>query len=246
MKKSIFFLTMFILIISATYSLAAYGVQTKTSHCAANQALPDSACTPGAVLTTNIKTICAVGYTKTVRDVTDTTKKKVFAEYGISYSLHSNYEVDHLISLEIGGSNDISNLWPESLKITNSSLTKDKFENYLHTQVCSGKMTIQEAQKEISVNWLYYDQLRQGTGMTSITKPIINIPKPTAANNTLTQPQPKTTPQPTNNSAEPETKKSSTGLCHEKGTTYYSRTTKFTPYNSLQECLNSGGKLPAK
>src|SRR5208283_748658 len=96
--------------------------------------------------------VCKVGYTKTVRDVSLATKEKVFAEYGIPYSQHSNYEVDHLISLEIGGGNDISNLWPENSKITDGSLTKDKLENYLHTQVCAGKMTIQEAQKEISAN----------------------------------------------------------------------------------------------
>ena len=61
--------------------------------------------------------------------------KQVFAEYGIAYKLHANYEADHLISLELGGSNAIANLWPESSLILNGSLTKDKFENYLHAQV---------------------------------------------------------------------------------------------------------------
>lgn len=97
-------------------------------------------------------------YTKTVRNVSDSTRQKVFAEYGIPYSEHSNYEVDHLISLELGGSNDISNLWPENSKIEYGSLVKDKFENYLHSQICSGKITVQEAQKQISGNWLKYYQ----------------------------------------------------------------------------------------
>ncbi len=170
MKKIILSIAIFVSVVIALPVSATYGVQIKTSGCKANQILPDSACTPGAVLTTNIKTICTVGYTKTVRDVSDTTKKKVFAEYGIPYSQHSNYEVDHLISLEIGGGNDISNLWPENSKITDGSLTKDKFENYLHSQVCSGKMTIQEAQKEISAGWLTYYQADTGVKQTTQTQ----------------------------------------------------------------------------
>ncbi len=137
-------------------STPTYGVQTKTSGCV-DGVLPDPACSPGAVLTTDIPTVCTVGYTKTVRDVSVATKEEVFAEYGISYSTeHSNYEVDHIISLEIGGSNDISNLYPESYLIPDGARVKDVFENYLHRQVCSGAMTIQEAQKEISTNWLQY------------------------------------------------------------------------------------------
>jgi len=157
-------------LLSAMFSvmpaLAAYGVQTKISHCVANQASPDLACTPGAILTTNTSVVCTTGYTKTVRNVSTATKKKVFAEYGIPYSQHSNYEVDHLISLELGGGNDISNLWPESYLIRNGSLIKDTFENYLHSQVCKGKITIQEAQAEISGNWLKYYLVWKGIKTT--------------------------------------------------------------------------------
>ena len=156
-----YFVLYFVLIFffSSNIVFATYGVQTKTSHCV-DSVLPDPACSPGAVLTTNIKTICVVGYTKTVRDVPLSEKKKVFQEYSIPYSEHSNYEVDHIISLEIGGSNDISNLFPESYLIKNGARVKDVLENYLHRQVCNGSMTIAEAQKEISSNWLYYYDLK--------------------------------------------------------------------------------------
>ena len=147
---------------------ADYSVQTKTKNCTANQILQDSDCTPGAVLTTDKTVVCKTGYTKTVRAVSESTKKKVFVEYGIPYSQHSNYEVDHLISLELGGGNDISNLWPENSTIKNGSLSKDNFENYLHNQVCSGKMTLDEAQKEISSNWvLYYQAVSAGKPKTT-------------------------------------------------------------------------------
>lgn len=155
-KITLKLLAIFVFVVFAFPFFATYAVQTKTSNCIANQILPDSACTPGSVLTTDISVICKSGYTKTVRNVSDTTRQKVFAEYGIPYSEHRNYEIDHLISLELGGSNDISNLWPENSNIANGSLTKDKFENYLHSQICNGKMTVQEAQKQISGNWLKY------------------------------------------------------------------------------------------
>ena len=221
---------------------ADYGVQTKTSNCISS-ALPDSACSPGAVLTTDVKTICVVGYTKTVRDVSTATKKKVFQEYNIPWSTHSNYEVDHIISLEIGGSNDISNLFPESYLITNGARVKDKLENYLHKQVCNGSMSIDEAQREISTNWLqYYDlyyNIKTTTPPVTVTPPTTNIPVTTPPVTTSV----KTTPA-TPSTALPAVKKSSTGLCHAQGTRYYAQTLKYTPYDSIEACLASGGKLP--
>lgn len=41
-------------------------------------------------------------------------------------------------------------------------------------------------------------------------------------------------------------KKSNSGICHAPGTTYYSRTIHYTRYNSIDECLASGGRLPKK
>ena len=41
-------------------------------------------------------------------------------------------------------------------------------------------------------------------------------------------------------------KKSRTNICHGVNTTYYEKTTNFTPYTTLQECLNSGGRLPKR
>ena len=53
-------------------------------------------------------------YAHSVRNVSAATKRAVYAEYGIASHQPGKYEVDHLISLELGGSNDIRNLWPES------------------------------------------------------------------------------------------------------------------------------------
>jgi hypothetical protein len=227
-----------IIIFSSSTAFATYGVQTKTSHCISS-ILPDSACSPGAVLTTNTKVICVSGYTKTVRNVSTATKKKVFKEYDISYTQHSNYEVDHIISLELGGSNDTSNLYPESYLIKDNARVKDKFENYLHKEVCNGTIAIDEAQKEISSDWLTYYQQR----VLGVKNSILNTPSVSSIiKSTSSSPSIKSSTV----STEPAVKKSSTGICHAIGTTYYSRTTKYTAYNSIADCIASGGRLPAR
>ena len=45
---------------------------------------------------------------------------------------------------------------------------------------------------------------------------------------------------------EPEVKKSKSGICHDKSSPWYGRTKHFTPYDSLDACLKSGGRLPKK
>jgi hypothetical protein len=152
---------------SATPMQPDYGVRTKTSGCVPNQALPDPACASGAVLTTDTSVICVSGYTQTVRDVPLSEKQQVFAEYGIDWSLHSGYEVDHIISLELGGSNEISNLYPESYSIQYGARVKDKLENYLHREVCVGRLPITVAQQEIATDWLKYYLAWQGDTASS-------------------------------------------------------------------------------
>ena len=138
-----------------------FGVQTKTSGCQAHNGLPDSACTPGAILATGTKNaICKSGYAKSVRNVPDSEKNQVYAEYGITSHAPGQYEVDHLVSLELGGSNEIANLWPELANPKPGFHEKDKVENYLHDQVCSGAISLQQAQTEIATNWLaVYNQM---------------------------------------------------------------------------------------
>ena len=138
-----------------------WGVQAKTSGCVAPGALPDPGCTPGDILRDATKDkICVSGYSSTVRNVPTSEKDAVYAEYGITHRATGEYEVDHFVSLELGGSNDISNLWPEPAEPTPGFHQKDKVENYLHAQVCSGAMTLEEAQRQIATNWLaVYDQM---------------------------------------------------------------------------------------
>lgn len=131
-------------------------VRTKTVNCIINGSFPDPQCTPGAVFPDVTKEqVCVQGYTKTVRSVSVSLKKKVYREYGLSYPPpFGSYEADHFIPLALGGNNDIANLFPEAAEPKPGFREKDLVENYLHEQVCLGNMSLSFAQKEISINWL--------------------------------------------------------------------------------------------
>ena len=134
---------------------AHLGERTKTSGCRANGPLPDSGCTPGAIISTATREqICQSGYAKNVRNVPAQVKDEAYAEYGIQSRFPGEYEVDHLISLELGGSNDIANLWPETANPRPGFHEKDQLENYLHDQVCSNAITLDQAQNEIASDWI--------------------------------------------------------------------------------------------
>lgn len=119
---------------------------------------PDPVLTPGDIVTDDASVVCARGYAAGARNVSAATKRAVFAAYHIAPS--GDYEIDHLISLELGGSNDVSNLWPESYRTAPwNARTKDRLENVLHRQVCRGRMSLRAAQDLISTDWIaaYYD-----------------------------------------------------------------------------------------
>jgi hypothetical protein len=117
--------------------------------------LPDSAKTPGATLDVTATDICVPGYSKKVRNVPVAVKRQAYALYGIQTHEPGEYEVDHLISLELGGSNSIRNLWPESFRTSPwNAHVKDALENELHRRVCAGTMDLAKAQQVIAHNWV--------------------------------------------------------------------------------------------
>jgi len=90
-------------------------------------------------------TICMHGWTRTIRPSTSYTndlKRKQMREYGVEGSL-SDYQEDHLISLELGGHpTDPRNLWPEPYPRASEV---DSIENELNAKVCAGELTLEEA-----------------------------------------------------------------------------------------------------
>lgn len=130
---------------------------------AAGHVRPDPVVTPGAtnpaVTEDNIlQTICVRGWTRTVRPPEEYTyqlKRHQLYAWGYRDPSTHDYEEDHLIPLELGGSpTSPKNLWPEPWRGQWNAHTKDRLENYLHKQVCSGRMPLEEAQQEIATDWI--------------------------------------------------------------------------------------------
>ena len=95
-------------------------------------------------------TICVHGWTKTIRPPTSYTndlKVRQMGEYRVGGS-RSDYQEDHLISLELGGHpTDPRNLWPEPYP---RAAAVDRIENELNHRVCAGSLTLAQAQREES------------------------------------------------------------------------------------------------
>ncbi|MBG0738755.1 hypothetical protein IV500_04890 [Paeniglutamicibacter antarcticus] len=142
--------------------LSAGQCAVRTVDATAGLFLPDPSCTPGAVdpdvTQDNLaSTICKSGYTTTVRapaSDTDRTKALSLTQYGQQRAASTEY--DHLISLQLGGTNAVSNLWPEPNRAGAPGTTnpKDTIETRLNKAVCSHKVALAAAQRAIATNWV--------------------------------------------------------------------------------------------
>lgn len=151
--------------------------------------LPDAARTPGAIdpavtQATIHRTICVPGWTTTIRPLSSYTTELKIAQLGSGYSYHhdqnpGDYEEDHLISLELGGSpTAATNLWPEPYFASWGARTKDRVENRLHAMVCSGLISLAGAQHAIARNWWVAYNLYVTSALPPVPAPRSSAPAP--------------------------------------------------------------------
>lgn len=120
--------------------------------------LQDAKATPGVVdaQLTKEKLCDPAFHTGTVRNVTQSQKVRACRAYGITEGCPGKgYELDHLVSIELGGANDDGNLWPQPVDGPGvvGYHTKDVVENRAHRAVCAGDLTLAEAQEGIRTDW---------------------------------------------------------------------------------------------
>ena len=117
----------------------------------ASWAMTPGAVNPDVTQGTIAETICRRGWTRTIRppvDYTNELKTEQMRAYGRA-GAPSDYQEDHLISLELGGHpTDPRNLWPEPEP---QALKVDRIENELNDAICSGQITLAEGQRRISL-----------------------------------------------------------------------------------------------
>jgi hypothetical protein len=123
--------------------------------------LPNTDLTPGDLVKDfrgkplTVEQICKRGYSRRANHITAANQTFVFSEYHLDR--HSDYfKVDHLISPELGGSNDRKNLWPLSyMTPTWNAHAKERLEGKLHRMVCvDHTISLQDAQAALSRDWI--------------------------------------------------------------------------------------------
>jgi hypothetical protein len=115
---------------------------------------PRVSLTPGAVRSVSNAELCRAA---AVDDpgVPDSLRKQVFEEYGMREARADAFEIDYLVTPELGGERDLRNLWPEPYEtVVWNARVKDALERRLHEMVCSGQIDLATAQRDISGNWI--------------------------------------------------------------------------------------------
>jgi hypothetical protein len=119
------------------------------------RALPDRTLTPGFTRDVKQADLCGRQHADAPPAVDISTEQIVFKEYGLPVSASKAYELDYLITPELGGANDVRNLWPEPYTSTAwNAHVKDELENRLHEMVCDGQIDLSTAQNEIAADWI--------------------------------------------------------------------------------------------
>ena len=123
--------------------------------CVAVQAFADrGALNPDVTQDTIAQTICVTGYTKSVRPATSFTngvKALLLKRVGLDPSTASDYELDHIIPLALGGHpRKLDNL---ELQLWDEAKRKDRIEVKPQCLVCAGQVTRADSQREIVEDW---------------------------------------------------------------------------------------------
>jgi hypothetical protein len=137
---------------------AAFAIAFALPALADDPILPDPKLTPGDTLPVTTDEVCEPGYSKFVRRYIDgRTKALVYREYGLENHQPGAYEIDHLVAIALGGSNAITNLWPQSLDDAKpwNAKRKDRLERRLHVLVCNDHaLSLHDAQDALARDWI--------------------------------------------------------------------------------------------
>jgi hypothetical protein len=126
---------------------------------------PKSGLTPGETRPVSLAEICAAPEAESDRAIPDETRRVVFSAYGMDTAMASAYEVDYLITPELGGAATVRNLWPQPYSARWNARVKDTLEHRLHQLVCQGKVDLATAQHDIATDWIEAYRKYVGSGL---------------------------------------------------------------------------------
>lgn len=141
-------------VLAATTTIYLQGTPA-TNPFAANHrlALPVASITPGATWDVSLEDLCSGA--PRVRPITAAMRMRVLSAYGVEDVPSDQYELDYLITPELGGATDARNLWPQKYAspIWNARV-KDELERLLPTMVCSHRLDLTTAQRDMAIDWI--------------------------------------------------------------------------------------------
>ena len=115
---------------------------------------PNSMVTPGQTRPVTLAEVCRSTEAEVVRSIPPETRRQVLISYGMDPDKPGEFEVDYLITPDLGGADSIRNLWPQPYSTRWNARVKDRLEQRLHDLVCAGKVDLPTAQHEIATDWI--------------------------------------------------------------------------------------------
>lgn len=118
-------------------------------------AVPKHQLTPGATVPVTRQQVCVGGSLTQGPVVPLSLQQQVFEAYGIANPRPGAYEIDYLITPDLGGAANIRNLWPQPYNDTAwNARVKDQLEEHLHAMVCNGDIDVATAQRDLAADWI--------------------------------------------------------------------------------------------
>jgi hypothetical protein len=116
--------------------------------------LPVASLTPGVTWNVSASEICDAGV-REQREIPLAVREQVVRAYGMQGLAESQYELDYLITPELGGAPDARNLWPQryASRVWNAHV-KDQLERLLPRLVCDGQLPLEVAQRDLARDWI--------------------------------------------------------------------------------------------
>jgi hypothetical protein len=148
------------LLIAALGMMVAYGSFSSTKSALSvfrrtAKPVPNPRLTPGATRLVSTSDVCTITYSDDTSLVPASVREKVYRAYGMAGPQAKDYQLDYLISPQLGGTDDIRNLWPEPASVSGWNMRiKDELENRLHQLVCQGQLNLSTAQSDLATDWI--------------------------------------------------------------------------------------------
>jgi hypothetical protein len=117
--------------------------------------LPNPDLTPGIASAAGVSEICGTHGPQRPAPVPLDVRRRVFESYGADLARSAEYELDYLITPELGGAADARNLWPQPFAGTPwNAYVKDELELHFRHMACEGAIDLAAAQREMATDWI--------------------------------------------------------------------------------------------